>query len=109
MPAVTESAPQHTSPPPAPTNGAWVSATLPSGETGSQPARRRSRADFVRRAYLSRLYVHLVLLLLVGFLPTAGPLLPTALAQRRHTASPAQEATVRRDSAPPAEYQPAIE
>jgi len=109
MPAVTESAPQHTSPPPAPTNGAWVSATLPSGETGSQPARRRSRADFVRRSYLSRLHVHLVLLLLVGFVPTAGLLLRTTLAQRRHAASLAQEDTVRWARALAAEHERSIE
>src|SRR5947208_7108880 len=109
MPAVTESAPQHTCPPPAPTNGAWVSATLPSGDTGSQPGRRRSRADFVRRSYLSRLHVHLVLLLLIGFVPTAGLLLRTTLEQRRHAASLAQQDAVRWARALAAEHERAIE
>ena len=109
MPAVTESAPPHASAPPAPTNGARLSATLPSGDTGSQPGRRRSRADFVRRSYLSRLHVHLVLLLLIGFVPTAGLLLRTTLEQRRHAASLAQQDAVRWARALAAEHERAIE
>ncbi len=109
MPAVTESAPPLASPLPAPTNGARVSATLPSGDTGSQAGRRHNRADFVRRSSLSRLHVHLVLLLLVGFVPTAGLLLRTTLEQRRHAGSQAQHDTVRWARALAAEHERAIE
>src|SRR6266849_1083497 len=97
MPAVTESAPPLASPPPAPTNGARVSATLPSGDTGSQAGRRHNRADFVRRSSLSRLHLHLVLLL------------RTTLEQRRHAGSQAQHDTVRWARALAAEHERAIE
>jgi hypothetical protein len=109
MPAVTELAPTHASPPPAPTNGARVGATLPSGDTASQAGRRRSRAEFVRRSSLSRLHVHLVLLLLVGLVPTAGLLLRTTFEQRRHAGSLAQQDTVRWARALAAEHERTIE
>jgi len=111
MPAVTESPRRQASPLPVPSNGVPASATSGSSpaRTGVRPDQRRSRADFVRRFHLSRLRVHLVLLLLVAFVPTAGLLLRTTLEARHHEAAGARQDALRWARVLAGEHEGAIE
>jgi cache domain-containing protein len=70
-------------------------ATSSSNGTDPHPAEHRGRADFVRRARLSRLQIHLVLLLLAAFVPTAGLLLLATLEQNQHAGVAARQDALR--------------
>ena len=59
------------------------------------PDARPRRGEFVRRLHLVRLRFHLVLLTLIGFVPTAGLLLYTTKEQHGQDASGAQQEALR--------------
>lgn len=59
------------------------------------PRAPHRRGEFLKRLHLMRLRVHLILLTLIGFVPTAGLLLYTTMEQHGHEASGAQEEALR--------------
>jgi cache domain-containing protein len=111
MPAVPESVlPQASAPPlrtsrgPVTRTAAWITRAA-----NTQLGRRRSRADFMQRFYLSRLHVHLILLALVAFVPTAGLLLGTTLEHNRYAVAAARQDALRWARVIAGEHERAIE
>ena len=70
---------------------------------------RPRRGEFVRRLHIVRLRFHLVLLTLIGFVPTAGLLLYTAKEQHGQDASGAQQEALRLARLIAGEHEGAIE
>src|SRR5207237_10675186 len=71
--------------------------------------RRPRRGECVRRLHIVRLRFHLVLLTLIGFVPTAGLLLYTAKEQHGQDASGAQQEELRLGRLIAGEHEGAIE
>src|SRR5260370_14210194 len=70
---------------------------------------RPRRGEFVRRLHIVRLRFHLVLLTLIGFVPTAGLLLYTTKEQHGQDASGAQQEALRLARLVAGEHEGAIE